>query len=139
MLIHTAKVELTLEDIDNYDSDLMERYEEHDLWIDLPVHTLDIVEDFEDILTFLFEQEFNVPYHINSYTLEKGGKEFVLELENKWFKNELDVFALYTENEAFKQWLESRYIAKTDIKTEMLEEITQFMESELEDVMAGDY
>lgn len=139
MLIHTARVELTLEDINNYDSDLMERYEEHDLWIDLPNHTLHIVEDFEDVLAFLFEQEFHVPYHINSYTLEKGGKEFVLELEDKWFKNELDTFKLYTEDEIFKQWLESRYIAKLDIKTEMLEEITQFMESELEDVLAGDY
>lgn len=98
----TKEVELRCVALDKYD------YKE----VSVPIE-----EDFKTILAYLFKKRFDVAYNEMSWYLEKGAREFVRDLEDKWLHNEIDTFDLY-HNDEFLEF----YKEFNDIKIELDED-----------------
>ena len=99
----TKHVQFSCDDLDMYD----------DYTIDIPVQ-----EDFKDILAYYFEKKYEVPYTETGWVIEKGAREFVRDLEDKWFHDEIDTFTLYHDRD-FLNFLERRTL---DTNWSILEE-----------------
>ena len=83
-----------------FSCDELDMHDEFDL--EIPIQ-----EDFNDILSYYFEKKYEVPYTETSWVLEKGAREFVCDLEDKWLHNEIDTFALYHDRD-FLNFLERK-------------------------------
>ena len=75
-------------------------------------------EDLRMLVAYFYEQHFNKPYNELSWYLEEGAKEFVKEIEDKYWNNEIDSFAL-SRDESFIDFLSEHY---EDVDEDTLEE-----------------
>ena len=88
----------------------LDQEEEYDM-------AIPITEDFKDILAYLFEKRFEVPYTETGWLIEPGAREFVNDLENKWLHNEIDTFELYHDSD-FLEFLSKHSNATIDEELE---------------------
>ena len=63
-----------------------------------------IEEDVNDVVEYLFEKKYGKEYD-NSWMLEDDALNFVIDIENKWFDNKID---LYSDRD-FYCWLVEKY------------------------------
>ena len=69
-----------------------------------------VKENLDDVVSYLYEKQFNVPYKENEWWLEKGAKEFVVNLEEQYSSNKLNLWDFY-HNEDFLEALSTKYSA----------------------------
>jgi hypothetical protein len=72
-------------------------------------YSFNINENIQDIIEYLFEEEYHCKYMYHSWYLEDGAREFVKNLHTLWNNNSLDTMSLYTQDSKFKQWLSEKY------------------------------
>ena len=72
------------------------------------VHTYVIDATLQDIVEYLFEQEYHKKYNELSWYLEDNAKEFVRDIEDKWMHNQIDEYAL-SNDPSFKRYLIKKY------------------------------
>lgn len=61
-----------------------------------------------DICEYFFEEKYNKKFNDTSWYLETDAKEFIKDIEDKWFLNRINEEALYSKRE-FKNFLISKY------------------------------
>lgn len=72
-------------------------------------YSFNVTENLQDIIEYLFEEEYNCKYMYHSWYLEEGAREFVQNLQTLWSSNSLDTMSLYTQDGKFIQWLKEKY------------------------------
>lgn len=72
-------------------------------------YTYYVQENLQDIIEYLFEEEYHTIYFPSSWFLEEGAREFVQNLEILWSSNSLDAASLYTGDGNFMSWLANKY------------------------------
>jgi len=71
--------------------------------------TYDVREELEDVIDYLFIQKYDRPYKSNlGWYLEDGAKEFVKNIEDKYWHNTLDTFTIYHDPK-FIEYLTENY------------------------------
>lgn len=80
-----------------------------------------VSEDLKDALPYLYEKHFGVPYDELSWWFEKGAKEWVKEIEDKWFHNQLDLSELYKDKD-FLSDLSSEYMDSDNLDIDDLKD-----------------
>ena len=94
------------------------------------IDTID--EDLRMLVAYFYEQHFNKPYNELSWYLEPGAKEFVKEVENKYWHNEIDSFAL-ARDDKFIEFLSNNY--ECDFDENLLdEELDNYREEILDEL-----
>lgn len=85
-----------------------------------------IQSNIQDIIEYEYENKFRKKYDALSWYLESGAKEFVKDLENKWFSNKIDTIAMFQDFK-FIDWLKERYYERALSKAslESLEDSTR--------------
>lgn len=68
-----------------------------------------ISENIQDIIEYKFSEKYNIDYNYTTWYLEEGAKEFVKDLEYKWWHNQLDTTELYSFDYKFVNWLKDKY------------------------------
>jgi hypothetical protein len=86
--------------------DLLFHYENEDVVIN---YTYYVQPNLQDIIEYLFEEEYHMTYFYSSWYLEEGAREFVSNLEELWVKNSIDTYSLYTQDGKFLSWLANKY------------------------------
>jgi hypothetical protein len=81
-------------------------YDGEDITVD---YSFNITENLQDVIEYLFEEEYNSKYMYHSWYLEEGAREFVQNLQTLWNNNSLDTWSLYTKDGKFTQWLMEKY------------------------------
>jgi len=94
-------------------------YDKEDIIINYPFN---ITENLQDIIGFLFEEEYGVSYQYHSWFLEEGAREFINNLQTLWNTNSIDTLSLYTNDTKFRQWLVNKYY--NDAKEQYVNENT---------------
>ena len=89
-----------------------------------------VSEDLRDALPYLYEKHFGVPYRELGWWLEPGAKEWVREIEDKWFHNKLDLSEVYKDTE-FLASLAQKY--STQINEDTIEDLKDDFEMMLRD------
>lgn len=92
-----------------------------------------IQSNIQDIIEYEYENKFRKKYDALSWYLESGAKEFVKDLENKWFSNKIDTIAMFQDFK-FIDWLKERYyeraLSKASLESlESLEDSTRALMS----------
>ena len=89
-----------------------------------------IQSNIQDIIEYEYENKFRKKYDALSWYLESGAKEFVKDLENKWFSNKIDTIAMFQDFK-FIDWLKERYYERALGKAslESLEDSTRALMS----------
>lgn len=67
--------------------------------------------NLQDILEYEYENKFRKKYNCLSWYLEPGAKEFVKDVESRWWKNQIDTVSLYNDYK-FIDWLKECYYEK---------------------------
>ena len=93
-----------------------------------------INEDIRDVISYLYEKHFGVPYRELGWWLEPGAKEFVKELEDKWWKNELDVSKIYADEEYLKELATERALFSEEDLEDAQDYFEESLRSELDDL-----
>lgn len=86
--------------------------EDKDLFDRLPSGSFDymVEENLRDIISYLFENKYFKEYDESNYYLEPGAKEFVKDIEEKWYNNSIDPHDFYSyKNFGFLDFLRWRY------------------------------
>ena len=91
-----------------------------------------IEENFDTIKAYLFEKRFDVAYSPLSWVLEKGAREFMYDLEDKWNHNQIDTYELY-HNEEFLEFVKNYEKLELD-EQEFLDMFEEFYEECREDL-----
>lgn len=116
----------------NYDIDVSE-YEDYippfsDIDIDSlegGEYTYTIDENLNDVIDYMFIQKYNRPYENNlGWYLEDGAKEFVKDIEDKWWHNKLDTYTLYHDYK-FLDYLTEKYRDEA-IKSSLNDELVNY-------------
>lgn len=101
-----------------------------DFYEDLDSGEVLVSEDLRDALPYLYEKHFGVPYRELGWWLEPGAKEWVKEIEDKWFHNKLDLSEVYKDTE-FLASLAQKY--STQINEDTVEDLKDDFEMMLRD------
>ena len=72
-------------------------------------YPFNVSENLQDIIEYLYEEEYHSKYYSHSWFLESGSREFVENLKKLWGTNSFDTFSLYTKDYNFIKWLADRY------------------------------
>lgn len=98
-----------------------------------------IQSNIQDIIEYEYENKFRKKYDALSWYLESGAKEFIKDLENKWFSNKIDTVAMFQDFK-FIDWLKERYYERALSKAslECLEDSTRAVMS-FHRVLCDDY
>lgn len=72
-------------------------------------YTYYVQESIQDIIEYLYEEEYHMPYFQTSWFLEEGAREFVKNIETLWNTNNLDPASLYSGDGKFMSWLATKY------------------------------
>jgi hypothetical protein len=80
---------------------------QYELWYDsienesdsISNYTYYVDENLKDVIAFLYKKHFGKEYIELGWWLEPGAKEFVKDIEDKWFHNKIDTLTLYTDYE----------------------------------------
>jgi hypothetical protein len=94
-------------------------YDKEDIIIN---YSFNVTENLQDIIEFLFEEEYGMPYFHSSWFLEEGAREFINNLQTLWNTNSIDTFSLYSNDTKFRQWLVNKYY--NDAKEQYVNENT---------------
>lgn len=79
-------------------------------YINLYDYSYVVEEKLDDVVDYLFLKKYNKKYKKNlSWCLEEGAVEFVKDIENKWWHNELDTYELYQDSD-FINYLKDVYL-----------------------------
>ena len=81
-----------------------------------------VTEDIKDIVPWLYEQHFGVPYRELGWWLEPGAKEFVKKIEDDYWHNRLDTYPIYHDYHFF-EWLKERQKDSQEVYDLIKEEI----------------
>ena len=76
-------------------------------------YKVDIGKD--EYIEYLWEKEIGKPFDVMTYFLEPLGKDIYNKLEEKWFKNELDLFGIRNQSK-FQNFLYNRFKDKAELK-----------------------
>lgn len=60
-------------------------------------YDITITENIDDIVAYLYEKRFGVPYCWSTWQFQKGAKEFVSGIEDDWAHNRIDTLSLYQD------------------------------------------
>jgi hypothetical protein len=94
-------------------------YDKEDIIINYPFN---VTENLQDIIEFLFEEEYGVSYQYHSWFLEEGAREFINNLQTLWNTNSINTLSLYVNDTKFRQWLVNKYY--NDAKEQYVNENT---------------
>lgn len=100
----------TIEKSIEFECSALDKYETQ--YVEVP-----IVENFDTIKAYLFEKRFDVPYKELSWVLEKGAREFIRDLEDKWNHNEIDTYSLY-HDEDFLEFVKNHELEELEYDEE---------------------
>ena len=94
-------------------------------------------EDLDDIVHFLYEQEFKIPYNELNWYLQPGAKEFVKDIEEKWLKNQIDCSKFINTYE-FRKWVAFNKLSEKEIanaiEDEVISDLNHLSKDELRDI-----
>jgi hypothetical protein len=83
----------------------------NDITVDINDYEFVVEDNLQDIVEYMYESKFNKKYNYLSWYLESGSREFIKDIHDKWWKNEIDTLSLY-QNIDFKNWIKNRYYFK---------------------------
>jgi hypothetical protein len=83
----------------------------NDITVDINDYEFVVEDNLQDIVEYMYESKFNKKYNYLSWYLESGSREFIKDIHDKWWKNEIDTLSLY-QNIDFKNWIKNRYYLK---------------------------
>ena len=81
--------------------------------------SITIAEDLNDIITYLYEKHYNIPYDELSWYLEPGAKEFVKDIEYRWLHNTLDTTSICQD----KDFVKSLLLKECELSTDDLDDL----------------
>ena len=90
-----------------------------------------ISEDLRDALPFLYKKHFGVEYKELGWWLIPGAREWVKEMEDKWFHNQLDLHDLYKDPEFLEELRTAIYSLNYDEIEDMVSDFEMSLEGEL--------
>ena len=119
MRIHILEVPISDEDYDLY-SLLDDSY------------SIDISENFEDVLEFEFSKKYGYKWDSKSCWLEKDYEQFYRDMKKKWKEDLLSINDMYETNEEFREFLASKYYQ--DVLTIAVEDAVLASDDYIEDI-----
>ena len=75
---------------------------------------LNVNVDFEEMRDYLFFKKYNKPFSATSWYLEDNAREFIKELEERYFYNKLEI----DDVEDFKNYIKEKYKLYVENKVE---------------------
>ena len=93
-----------------------------------------ITENLNDIVSYLYEKHYGIPYNELSWYLEPGAKEFVSKIENDWLHNTLDTWSIYQDKEFVKKLLLREYEPAVDDLDDLKSEFETHIEDEFKNL-----
>lgn len=81
--------------------------------------SITLTESLYDIISYLYEKHYNIPYNELSWYLEPGAKEFVKDIEEKWLHNTLDTSFIYRD----KDFVKGLLLKDTELSTDDLDDL----------------
>ena len=106
-----------------------------DMWDDKDCE-VNISEDLEDVIAYLFYKKYGKYYNELSWFLEPGAREFVKEIEDSWNANTFDTFSLYHDPE-FLKFIHDVIYDDYELTEEQLEEILEDFKEDVKDELDG--
>ena len=79
---------------------------EEDDYVDSYLYDIDV--SLQDIVEYAFESNYLIEYDPLKWYLEKGSREFVNNIENKYMRNEIDEHEL-SQDKSFIEFLKNKY------------------------------
>jgi hypothetical protein len=83
----------------------------NDITVDINDYEFVVEDNLQDIVEYMYELKFNKKYNYLNWYLESGSREFIKDLQEKWWKNEIDTITLH-QNFDFKDWIKDKYYLK---------------------------
>lgn len=94
---------------------------------------LPITENIDDVIAYLFEERYGKPYDEMTWFFEKGAKDFVKDIKDRWYSNEFDALGLYSQPE-FIEFLGKRYEGTDTEDYDLLSEVVDDVQYALSDM-----
>lgn len=96
--------------------------------------TVTIAEDLRDAIPYLYEKHFGVPYRELGWWLEPGAREWMKDIEDKWFHNQLDLSEVYKDEEYLQELAQEYYSVSVENIDDMKDEFEDALKDELENL-----